>query len=140
VAEPGGGEVGAPFEQLDFLYMPSRDVAADLAYFADVLGGQVVFAIEAMGTRVAGVRLAQQGPVVLLTEHLEGEMPILIHRVADLPATLRRLEAQGWRRARTFEIPHGPCCSFQAPGGQRLALYELTRPEAVARFDGRRDF
>jgi hypothetical protein len=29
----------APFERLDFLYVPSGDVAADLAYFAEVLGG-----------------------------------------------------------------------------------------------------
>jgi len=39
----------------DFLYMPSRDVANDLAYYADVLDGQVVFAVEAYGSRVAEV-------------------------------------------------------------------------------------
>lgn len=26
-----------PFEELDFIYTPSRDVATDLAYFTDVL-------------------------------------------------------------------------------------------------------
>ena len=39
-----------PFEQLDFIYMPSRDVAADLTWFEGVLGGRVVFAIEDGGT------------------------------------------------------------------------------------------
>src|SRR5450759_5236765 len=39
-----------PFGQLDFVYMPSRDVAADLRYFTDVLGARHVFAIDAMGT------------------------------------------------------------------------------------------
>jgi hypothetical protein len=48
-----------PFVQLDFLYMPSRDVAADGAYFTDVLGGRIVFAIEAMGTRVAIYQLTR---------------------------------------------------------------------------------
>ena len=46
-----------PFERLDFLYMPSRDVAADGAYFTDILGGRIVFSVEAMGTRVSMIDL-----------------------------------------------------------------------------------
>jgi hypothetical protein len=42
-----------PFERLDFIYMPSSDVAADGAYFTEILGGRIAFAIEAMGTRVS---------------------------------------------------------------------------------------
>ena len=45
------------FEQLDFIYMPSRDVAADVRYFTEVLGAEVTFAVEGMGTRVAMVEL-----------------------------------------------------------------------------------
>jgi hypothetical protein len=30
-------------------------------------------------------------------------------------------------------------CVFRAPGGQRLAVYELTRPDANAHFIGRFD-
>jgi hypothetical protein len=128
------------FERLDFLYVPSRDVAADLEYFTEVLGGQVVFAIQAMGTRVAAVRLTEQPPLVLLADHLEGERPILVYRVPDLDAAMAGLEARGWQRQHTLEIPHGPCCSFQSPGGHRVALYQLTRPEVAAHFEGRRDF
>jgi len=129
-----------PFEQLDFLYMPSRDVAADLAFLTGVLGGQAVFAIEAMGTRVAAVELTPDAPLLLLADHLDGERPILVYRVPDLPAALAGLEQHGWQREHTFEIPHGPCCSFQAPGGHRFALYQRIRPEAAAHFAGRRDF
>jgi hypothetical protein len=129
-----------PFEQLDFLYVPSRDVAEDLAFFSEVLGGEVVFAIDAMGTRVAAVRLTRDPPLVLLTDHLEGDRPILVYRVPDLPAALAELEGRGWRTERTFEIPHGPICSFEAPGGHRVALYQLTRPEVAEHFEGRRDF
>jgi hypothetical protein len=128
------------FERLDFLYVPSRDVAADLGYFTEVLGGQVVFAIQAMATRVAAVRLTEQPPLVLLADHLEGERPILVYRVPDLGAAMADLEARGWQRQHTLEIPHGPCCSFQTPGGHRVALYQLTRPEVAAHFEGRRDF
>jgi hypothetical protein len=129
-----------PFEQLDFLYMPSRDVAADVAYFTEVLGGRVVFAIEAMGTRVAAIELTSGPPTVLLTDHVEGERAILVYRVADLGSTLAELESAGWIRQRRFDIPHGPCCSFTTPGGHRVALYQLTRPEAADHFDGRFDF
>jgi hypothetical protein len=77
---------------------------------------------------------------MLLTDHLEGERPILVYRVADLREALARLEERGWRRERTFEIPQGPCTSFTSPGGHRIALYELTRPDVAAHFEGRRDF
>jgi hypothetical protein len=137
VAEPGSA---VPFEQLDFLYVPSRDVADDLAFFSEVLGGQVVFAIDSMGTRVAAVRLTEAPPLVLLTDHLEGERPVLVFRVADLGVALTELEGRGWRREHTFEIPHGPICSFEGAGGHRVALYQLTRPEVAEHFEGRRDF
>lgn len=137
MAEPDGR---APFEQLDFLYVPSREVAEDLAFFSEVLGGQVVFAIDSMGTRVAAVRLTEDPPLVLLTDHLEGDRPILVYRVPELGAALTELEGRGWRREHMFEIPHGPICSFQGPGGHRVALYQLTRPEVAEHFEGRRDF
>lgn len=138
MGESGDGPL--PFEQLDFLYVPSRDVAGDLAFFSEVLGGRVVFAIDSMGTRVAAVRLTEDPPLVLLTDHLEGDRPILVYRVPDLGAALSELEGRGWRREHTFEIPHGPICSFSGPGGHRIAVYQLTRPEAGAHFEGRRDF
>lgn len=129
-----------PFLELDFIYTPSTDVAVDMAYCTDVLGGRIVFAVEGMGARVAAIELATGPPLLLLTDHVEGERPILVYRVEDLETTLARQEDAGWVRERSFEIPHGPCCSFRTPGGHRLALYELTRPEAATHFDGRRDF
>lgn len=129
-----------PFEQLDFLYTPSRDVKADAEYFTGVLGGRLAFAVESMGTRVAGIELSEGAPMLLLADHVEGERAILVYRVRDLDATLEELEGRGWEREGTFEIPHGPICSFRTPGGHRIAAYELTRPEAAHHFDGRRDF
>lgn len=136
----GSTDRSGAFEQLDFLYTPSRDVAADLAYFVDVLGGRAVFAIEGMGTRVAAVELTEGPPLILLADHVEGERAILVYRVPDLTAALAELETRGWQREHTFEIPHGPICSFRSPGGHRIALYQLTRPEVADHFAGRRDF
>lgn len=132
--------VDQPFEQLDFLYMPSRDVAADVAYFTEVLGARRRFAIEDGGVRVAMLELSEGPPRVLLTDHLAGEAPILVYRVADLQGAAEALTARGWTGGRTLEIPQGPCVSFTTPGGQRVAVYERSRPGVEEHFMGRRDF
>src|ERR687892_301194 len=138
--ERAEGPSAFPSDRRDFISMRSRDVAADGEYFADILGGRIVFAIEAMGARVSMIELTDQPPKLLLTDHLEGERPILVFRVRELERSLAELEGRGWKRERTFEIPHGPCCSFEAPGGHRIAVYQLTRPEVEDHFEGRRDF
>jgi hypothetical protein len=131
---------GWPFESLDYLYMPSRDVAADMAWFTDVLGGRTVFAIEAMGTKVAMIEMTESAPRLVLADHVEGEVPILVYRVANLVEAVAVLAARGWQAERSLEIPQGPVEAFRGPGGQRVALYELSRPGVIAGFEGRRDF
>jgi hypothetical protein len=128
------------FEELDFLYMPSRDVAADIPHFVEGLGGALVFAIERFGTRVAMVRLTEEGPAVLLAEHLAGDAPVLVYRVADLEQTLSEFAERGVDVRARFGIPHGPGAELATPGPQRIALYQLTRPETPERMAGRRDF
>jgi hypothetical protein len=127
-------------EALDVLYMPSRDIEADLAFYRDVLGARVIYAIEAMGTRVAEVAVSPQGPRLVFADHLAGDAPILLHRVSDLDGTLAQLGSRGLRLERRLELPLGPCATFRSPGGQRLGLYQLTRPEVDERFAGRADF
>lgn len=128
------------FERLDYVYMPSRDVATDRAYFTDVLGGRLIFAIEGMGTRVAMIELAEGSPRLLLADHLDGERPILVYRVDDLEGARSTLRARGWDEGHGLEIPQGPVRSFAGPGGHRLAIYQRTRPDVEASFEGRRDF
>lgn len=129
-----------PFESLDFVYTPSSDVPADLEYFTKILGGRAVFAIDSDGTKVAAVELTTAPPLVVLADHLGDERPILVYRVGDLRAAADELELRGWKRERTLEIPHGPCTTFRTPGGQHVAIYEVTRPEVAAHFAGRADF
>ena len=131
--------MAGPLQSLDFVYMPSSDVSADLEYFEKVMGADVVFAIDGMGTRVAMVRLGEGAPL-LLADHLKGDVPILVYRVAGLRPAISELEGRGWRRGRMIELPSGSACSFEAPGGQRIAIYEASRPFVVESFAGRRDF
>ena len=133
-------EPSLPFLSLDFLYTPSSDVAGDRTYLVDVMGGRSVFAVEGMGARVAAVALTEGPPLVLLTDHVDGDRPIMVYRVAAFDTALSELESRGWEPEGSFEIPHGPCCSFTTPGGHRIAVYELTRPEAARHFIGRFDF
>lgn len=127
------------FLNLDFLYVPSKNPDREIAYYTEVLGGTHLFRVKAMDTEVSAVRLSAEGPLVLLAEHLEGEQPILIYRVEKLREAMRELKKRGWQQGETLEIPHGPVCVFTAEGGQRLAIYELTRPNATEFFLGRFD-
>jgi hypothetical protein len=120
------GDASLPFESLDFVYMPSADVAAELEHCTTVLGGEVGWAIERFGTRVAMVRLAAGPPELLLAEHLEG--------------AIEALAARGWEEEMRAGMPFGPLSIFATPGGVRLALYENTRPHAAEMLAGRRDF
>jgi len=130
----------AVVDGLDFIYLPSRDVAAEMKVFTDGLGAELVFAIEAFGTRVAMVRLSPTPPALLLAGHLAGDRPVLVHRVADLDRAVADLEGRGVAVAARFEIPHGPVAELTLPGPQRVALYQLTRPQVADRLEGRRDF
>ena len=129
-----------PFASLDFLYVPSRDVERDAGDLVNVLGGRQVFAVRDGHTNVAMIAMTAEPPHILLTDHLEGDRPILIYRVENMTATVHRLEAAGWERSQEFEIPHGPCVSFRTPNGHRLAIYQPLRPDATGFFAGRQDF
>lgn len=125
---------------LAYVYAPSADVAADVRWLSDVLGGECVFAIDADGTRVAMVRLGTGGPPIVVTDHLPDERPVFMYGVEDLDATTRALASRGWTPERSIELPMGPATTFRAPGGLRLAIFEPIRPFVVDSMTGRRDF
>jgi hypothetical protein len=127
------------FRSLDFVYVPTEDVDETARRWVAGLGAELVWKVRGMGTVVALLRVAGEGPAILLSGHLGGEVPILIYRVDDYTAAVERLRAAGAEDLREVEIPHGPCAAFRAPGGQRLAVYELARPEADGFFTGRFD-
>jgi hypothetical protein len=127
------------FESLDFVYVPTDDVDAAAAYHVDALGAELLWKVRGMSTVVAALRVSGIGPQILLSGHLEGERPILVYRVADYAQAIAALRHRGVTDVDELEIPHGPCAAFRAAGGQRYAIYELTRPGADEHFAGRVD-
>jgi hypothetical protein len=126
------------YESLDFVYTAVEDAGAAAAEYQR-LGAAYLWRVRAFGTVVACVRMAETGPAILLAEHLHEPEPILVYRVADYGAAVAALRAAGVEELRESGIPHGPLASFRGPAGGRIAVYEVTRPEAVHRFDGRFD-
>jgi hypothetical protein len=124
---------------LDFVYTPTEDVDAAIKQHIEGFGAQLEWKVRAMGTAVACLRVAETGPKILLSEHVEGPNPILVYRVEDYAEAVARLRAAGVTELRELEIPHGPCASFRTGNGQRAAVYELVRPGAMTYFDGRVD-
>jgi hypothetical protein len=135
-----GSPRASQFLQLDYLYTPSNDVAADARVFTEVIGGRLAFAVEGMGARVAMIELTDGPPHILLTDHLEGDRAIYIYRVDDLSKAVATLKKRGLKDERQLEIPMGPCSSFVLPSGHRIALYEASRPDVIQHFIGRKDF
>jgi hypothetical protein len=124
---------------LDFLYVPTGAIDEAITQHVDALGAELEWKVRAMATVVACLRVSENGPRLLLTEHLEGTAPILVYRVASYDDALARVRAAGITEIRELEIPHGPCASFRTGNGQHLAVYELVRPDAQTYFDGRFD-
>jgi predicted enzyme related to lactoylglutathione lyase len=132
--------VAAPFESLDYLYVPAPDFERVLRFYTAALGGELRWRIHDAGIRVGAVRVSPNGPLVLIASHLEPGHAIFIYRVASLDEVRRRLEREGFSaEGASIEIPPGPCLVFRDPGGQRLAVYERIRPGVERSFEGRLD-
>jgi hypothetical protein len=65
---------------------------------------------------------------------------VLVFRVDALEAAIAELEGGGVEIEARSEMPYGPIATLRTPGGQRMAIYELTRPERGASITGRFDF
>ena len=115
---------------LDYLYAPSADVDRAVERWVGGLGAVLEWRIAALGTVVAALRVAETGALLLFADHLDGEDPIAIHRVADYGVAVARLRELGIRGLREVELPPGPGATFEL-AGMRLGAYELTRPHAV---------
>ena len=131
--------MGILFESLDFLYVPAPDIEAAIGYNTGVLGSKLLWKIHAFGVWVACIRVSDSGPLLLLADHIKKNDMIMIYRVSNLDNTASTLRSQGWKEAKTLEIPLGPCYTFRDLAGNCIAIYENLRPNAMKQFNGRID-
>ncbi len=126
--------------RLVYLYLGSGDVAADLAWWNEVLGAELLWRYAAFGADVAGIRLGGDasggavpaGPVVILADHRPVPSCLPIWAVDDLDLTIEWLAATGWSRSAVrVEVPDGPCLVLTDPSGNQLALLRQDRPDVL---------
>lgn len=119
--------MAAPFGPLHYLYVGSKDTAADVRYYVDKLGAELVWDYKEFGAHVAAVRLGA-GPLFLLADHRPPASVIFIYDVEDLRATRRELEKRGWSaQGEPFEVPDGPVLTFKDPTGNEIGLLQPDR-------------
>lgn len=120
--------------RLEYLYVGSKEVARDLEHYTKVLGAEVVWDFSEFGTRVAGLRLFREGPMVLLAGHRHAPSVLPVFAVPDLDAAERDLRSRGWEpEGERFGIPDGDCYLFKDPSGNEFAIYEDSRPHVLER-------
>ena len=116
---------------LAYLYVGSADVEADLSFYRDSLGGELVWRFQAFDADVAGVRLGE-GPMLLLADHRPAPSVLPIFAVTDLEAAQEMLAAAGYTDTQTqVEVPDGPALVLRDPSGNELALLHRVRPDAM---------
>jgi catechol 2,3-dioxygenase-like lactoylglutathione lyase family enzyme len=127
------------FESLDFLYVPAPNIEESIRYYTKVLGGELLWKIHAYGVWVSCIKLSEQGPHILLANHIEQKDLILIYRVKNLEKAASALSSRGWHKEKSLEIPNGPCYTFRDPANNHIAIYENERPTVMEEFKGRID-
>lgn len=121
-----------PLGRLEYLYVGSKDVGADVKFYRDVLGARVVFDLTGFGARVAAVEMFERPPLVLLADHRKAGTVLPIFVVPSLAEAERELTSRGWGpKGESFEVPDGPCIVFEDSSGNEYAMLEQTRPRAL---------
>jgi hypothetical protein len=115
---------------LRYLYVGSRDTAADVAVWLEIPGARLRWRFRRFGADVAAVDLGSP-PVVLLADHRPPGAVLPIYAVADLDSAASSL-ADGWTVAvGPMGTPEGPACVLRNDSGTAIALLQLDRPDAL---------
>ncbi len=122
-----------PFKNLEFLYVGTKDFESDVLYYRDTLKGELVWAFEKFGAKVAAFRLAY-GPLILLADHKKAPSIEPIFSVANLELSIKELKERGVKELEgPIQTPNGPAYSFRDPSGNQFSLLQNEKPEAMER-------
>lgn len=128
----GFGDDPFPFGELVYLYVGTRDLAADLAFYNEAMGADLVWRFQAFDADVAAVRVGA-GPLVVLADHRPAPSVLPIWRVRSVDVCAEWLHATGWGAVTTrVGVPDGPCLVLRDRSGNELGLLQQDRPDAMA--------
>ena len=83
------------FESLDYVYVPAPEIESSLKYHVDILGGKLLWRINAYGVWVACISLLRdEKPYILLADHISKNDVMLIYRVASLSRAVSELRSK----------------------------------------------
>jgi hypothetical protein len=126
-----------PLGPLLYLYVGCVDTSAELAYYNEALGADLVWRFQAFGADVAAVRLGGEsstGPLLILADHRPVPSVLPIYAVRSLVAMAGWLTATDWAEsAIRVEIPDGPCLVVADRSGNQIGLLQQDRPDAMSK-------
>jgi len=118
----------SPFGPLRFLYVGTADFEADLKYYRDLVGAEMLWNRRAFGARVAAFRVGT-GLSLLIADHRPAPSCLPIFEVDDLEKKLKELKHVGISpTSPPFQIPNGPCALFKDDSGNEFAIFQDVRP------------
>jgi len=80
-----------PLGKLRFLYVGSGDFAADLKYYRDSVGAELLWNSKGFGARVASLRVGE-GPLILIADHRSAPSYLPIYEVKNLENAVGELK------------------------------------------------
>ena len=127
------GDDPFPLGPLVYLYIGTDDTAAELAFYNEALGADLVWRFQAFDADVAAVRMGPgDGPLVVLADHRPVPSCLPIYAVRSLEACAEWLTATGWAQATTrVGVPDGPCLVVHDRSGNEVGLLQQDRPQAM---------
>lgn len=114
-----------PFKNLAYLYLGTDDYDATVEYYLDVLHAEKVWDFDRFGAKVTAFKVSS-GPLLLVSNHRKAPSCQPVFEVDDLSLTIRELKERGFKeQAGPFGTPNGEAYSFQDPGGNSIAIFQV---------------
>lgn len=107
-------------EQIDYVELPSQDLAGSKAFYADAFG----WTFQDFGPSYAGLADAGLDGGIAADDAAATSVPLVILKSDDLEGALARVEAAGGTvTAPIFDFPGGRRFHFRDPAGNELGVW-----------------
>jgi predicted enzyme related to lactoylglutathione lyase len=113
-------QAGAVADQIDYVELPSQDLAGSKAFYASAFG----WSFQDFGPSYAGLADAGLDGGIAADDAKASSVPLVILRSDDLEGSLERVRAAGGEiTVPIFEFPGGRRFHFRDPAGNELGVW-----------------